>query len=209
MNQLITLEVSVFNGVPQPTTTSKKVADVFGKRHSDVVRAIENLECSSDFKQRNFANVLISDKKNNKHTEYSMAKDGFVFLAMGFTGKRASEFKEAYIKAFNAMELELKTRHNANQLTVPQALQALAITAIENQNEIKTLKERVTALEGFKTITTETPKIDYVKKAEDYLKTYTGSNPFLSSVKEYFTTKGKITKRQSYFVNKIVFKGGK
>lgn len=39
-----------------------------------------------------------------------MTRDGFVFLVMGFTGKMAAKFKEAYIKAFNAMEAMLRAR---------------------------------------------------------------------------------------------------
>lgn len=38
---------------------------------------------------------------------YTMTKDGFVFLIMGFTGKKAAAFKEAYIAEFNRMEAEL------------------------------------------------------------------------------------------------------
>lgn len=37
-----------------------------------------------------------------------MTRDGFTFLAMGFTGERAAQFKEAYISAFNEMENRLK-----------------------------------------------------------------------------------------------------
>ena len=39
---------------------------------------------------------------------YYIARDGFVFLAMGFTGKIAAKFKEAYIEAFNEMEERLR-----------------------------------------------------------------------------------------------------
>ena len=39
----------------QLTTTSRLIAEIFEKRHSDVIRAIENLECSQDFTERNFA----------------------------------------------------------------------------------------------------------------------------------------------------------
>ena len=38
---------------------------------------------------------------------YQITRDGFAFLAMGFTGKRAAQFKEAYINAFNQMEQAL------------------------------------------------------------------------------------------------------
>lgn len=39
---------------------------------------------------------------------YYLTKDGFVILAMGFTGKVAAKFKEAYINAFNEMEERLR-----------------------------------------------------------------------------------------------------
>ena len=39
---------------------------------------------------------------------YYIGRDGFTFLAMGYTGKKAAEFKEKYIAAFNAMEQQLK-----------------------------------------------------------------------------------------------------
>lgn len=33
-----------------------------------------------------------------------MTRDGFVFLAMGYRGKKTARFKEEYIKRFNQME---------------------------------------------------------------------------------------------------------
>lgn len=41
----------------QLVTSSKLIATKFNKRHADVLRAIQNLECSNDFVQRNFAFV--------------------------------------------------------------------------------------------------------------------------------------------------------
>ena len=36
-------------------TTSLLIADRFDKRHADVLRAVEKLECSAGFAERNFA----------------------------------------------------------------------------------------------------------------------------------------------------------
>ena len=36
---------------------------------------------------------------------YEMTRDGFVYLAMGFTGKKAAEFKERYIGDFVANDV--------------------------------------------------------------------------------------------------------
>lgn len=38
-----------------------------------------------------------------------MTKDGFTFLVMGYRGKKAAKFKEAYIQRFNAMEDFIKS----------------------------------------------------------------------------------------------------
>ena len=45
--------------------------------------------------------------RGKKYDCYMMTRDGFAFLAMGFTGKKAAHWKEAYINAFNAMEKRL------------------------------------------------------------------------------------------------------
>lgn len=90
------------------TTTSRQIAEHFGKRHTDVLRAIANLECSPEFSQRNFASADYLDEQGKPRKEYTITRDGFVFLAMGFTGKDAAQWKEAYIGAFNAMEAELR-----------------------------------------------------------------------------------------------------
>ncbi|MCQ4052337.1 Rha family transcriptional regulator [Aeromonas sp. SG16] len=92
-------------------TTSRKVAELFGKRHSDVMRAISNLECSASFNERNFALVEYRDGKGEARPEYLITKDGMAFLVMGFTGKQAAQFKELYILAFNWMAEQIRTTH--------------------------------------------------------------------------------------------------
>lgn len=92
-------------------TTSLIVAEVFGKLHKDVLKAIGNLECSPEFNERNFAPTSIEVEQPNGGTRpipaFTMTRDGFSFLAMGFTGKKAAVWKEKFLMAFNAMEKEL------------------------------------------------------------------------------------------------------
>ena len=98
--------VSSVNGTAM--TTSLQVALYFNKPHKDVLKAINSLECSDLFRRRNFSpSSYIHDLPNGGHKKepmYYMTRDGFTFLAMGFTGKTAAHFKEAYIKAFDDME---------------------------------------------------------------------------------------------------------
>lgn len=92
----------------QAVTTSLKIAELFGKPHKDVLRAIRSLECSADFIERNFSPYHYISKLNDfverELPMYYITRDGFTFLAMGFTGKVAAKFKEDYINAFNEME---------------------------------------------------------------------------------------------------------
>ena len=102
--------VSVLNHTV--VTSSLMVAEYFGKRHKDVLRSISMLECSTEFNQRNFAPVTYQDAKGEQRPMYYLTRDGFTFLAMGFTGKVAAKFKEAYINAFNEMEELLRKQEN-------------------------------------------------------------------------------------------------
>lgn len=110
MEQLIDI-VSERNG--KPVTTSRKIAEVFEKEHYNVLRDIESLDCSEEFNALNFELVKYKDKKGEKRPEYIITKDGFVFLVMGYRGKKAAAFKEAYIKQFNAMEDFIKSIQTA------------------------------------------------------------------------------------------------
>lgn len=93
-------------------TNSRDVAGYFEKRHTEVLRAIDNLECSGDFYRRNFASVTyeyVNGRGGRQEgRSVDMTKDGFTFLVMGFTGKKAARFKEAYIQRFNEMERLLR-----------------------------------------------------------------------------------------------------
>lgn len=84
-------------------TTSLIVADAFEKEHFNVLRDIEKLECSEEFNALNFEAVEYKDAKGEMRPAYRMTRDGFAFLAMGFTGKKAAAWKEKFLEAFNAM----------------------------------------------------------------------------------------------------------
>lgn len=89
-------------------TTSLIVAEAFEKEHKDVLKAISNLECSEEFSRRNFAHTPYVHPQNGQtYPAYRLTRDGFAFLAMGFTGKRAAIWKETFLEAFNAMERQL------------------------------------------------------------------------------------------------------
>lgn len=97
--------VSVTDG--QLTTTSRDIADCFGKRHDDVLKRISMLDCTPEFSARNFAAAEYIDSQNKPRVVYRITRDGFSFLCMGFTGAKAAQWKERYISTFNQMAEQL------------------------------------------------------------------------------------------------------
>ena len=89
-------------------TTSLMIAKVFNKKHFHVMEAIRNLECSEEFRQSNFRLTFYIDIQGKKQPMYEVTKDGYSMLAFGFTGKKATFWKEKYIKTFNKMESKLR-----------------------------------------------------------------------------------------------------
>ncbi|MFC5773718.1 phage regulatory protein/antirepressor Ant [Ectobacillus antri] len=136
----------VFVDKGEVVTDSLTVAEVFEKEHAKVIRAIEDLGCSTDFRKANFGVSEYRVAGNNKtYKKYLIKRDGLVFLVMGFTGEKAARFKEMYIEAFNHMEERLR------QLSTPSYMLEDPIKRaerwIEEQKEKLSLKAKTLMLE--------------------------------------------------------------
>lgn len=118
--------------------TSRIVAEFFDKRHDDVLKRIRNIDCSEEFRLRNFAESSYLNTQGKEQPLYELTRDGFMFLAMGFTGPRAAAVKEAFIAQFNQMETMLRGG---------SALPVLAQTVSQTQALVTHLAERVVATE--------------------------------------------------------------
>lgn len=68
------------------TTTSLKVAEIFGKEHKRVLQDIKELSCSNEFQELNFVLSFISrELPNGGYKEdpmYEITKNGFSFLVI-------------------------------------------------------------------------------------------------------------------------------
>jgi Rha family phage regulatory protein len=106
---------AVFERVGDVLTNSAVVAQVFGKQHKHVLDSIDALleqepaRCGPNFR---LTSIQVQMPNGGTRTEraFEMTRDGLSLLAMGFTGKRALEWKLLYIEAFNRMEAELRAR---------------------------------------------------------------------------------------------------
>ncbi|MGG7074376.1 phage regulatory protein/antirepressor Ant [Campylobacter sp. 9BO] len=140
MNELIinNHEIKLEVANDQIWTTSLQIADVFEKRHADILAKIRELP-QDNFNERNFSLVEYADAKGEKRPYYKITKDGFTLLAMSFNGEKFYSFKTAYINAFNQMAEFIKSRFKAPQ-NYKEALQ-LALTQLERIEELEAQRQ--------------------------------------------------------------------
>lgn len=143
MNELVVMKNQ------QAVTTSLVVAEAFKKKHKDVMRAISNklgsAQNCAQYKNM-FTPSFYQDASGKQNKMYYMNRDGFTFIAMGFTGRKADEFKLKYIQAFNKMEEYIKQQ---NQLpTSPTEMLRLAIESnLETADKVEALNIRMDEFE--------------------------------------------------------------
>ncbi|AZP96127.1 phage regulatory protein [Latilactobacillus curvatus] len=130
----------------QAVTSSLQVAEVFEKEHKNVLRDISTL----DLDRLNFEQMFLEgtepDSYGRNRKVIYMNRDGFTLLAMGFTGKKALEFKLKYIEAFNQMENSIKAQLELP--TTPQGILKLVLENVNDSNEkVEELGTRLTDLE--------------------------------------------------------------
>ena len=119
---------------------SRIIADTFGKAHRNVMRDIESL--IENLNENNAQNItlLFSKKKfineiNREYFYYEMNRDGFSLLVMGFTGKKAFQWKIKFIEAFNLMEKTLLNKSNEEWITTREQGKLI------RRNETDTIQE--------------------------------------------------------------------
>lgn len=143
----------------QAVTDSLKVAESFDKKHKHVLETARNLAAENSATKKMF----VESTYVNRGKEYPMIymnRDGFTLLAMGFTGKKALDFKLKYIQAFNEMEkrirqpkserLEIMRKNSATKRA--GVLYKIAMATDSNISRQKLLHKAAEALTGEKLV---------------------------------------------------------
>jgi len=167
----------VFENNNEAVTSSRLVANYFNKRHDHILRDIENLKdkVSPQFWGQNFLQIQYQSKRGEK-PEYLMTKDGFTILAMGFTGAKAMQFKEAYINAFNKMQNLLKSNDRIMQL------EQRILTLEEAKEPFNNFSDESILQDFFKAIKKELDTKTYYIKKQNSSEKHTGQ---LLGVKDF------------------------
>lgn len=105
------MENLVFLKKDEALADSLTVSKMFEKRHDNVIAKIEKiLSDSAENSAQCFHKTRYKDSSGKWNTKYLMNRDGFTFLVMGFTGKKADAWKWKYIEAFNKMETVIREK---------------------------------------------------------------------------------------------------
>jgi len=132
----------------QAVTSSLQLSENFEKNHQHVLRDLDGLkEGVQNWTDLFWEDSYIHPQNKQPYRMIYMNRDGFTLLAMGFTGKKALQFKMKYINAFNEMEKEIKQQLDTSNLSPElqmfnQMFKSLANQEIETK-ELKVQSERI------------------------------------------------------------------
>lgn len=137
----------VFKGQnDQVLTNSLLVAEKFEKRHDSVFRSVNQMiEKSPQKCGELFSIATYIDSSGKENQMYIMNRKGFTLLAMGFTGKKAFDFKSDFYDAFEAMEKALKEKQKP--LSQLEILVQSARALLEQSRRIDNVEKRLDAME--------------------------------------------------------------
>lgn len=83
-------------------TTSIKIAQHFNISHADVVKQIDELNCTREFRFLNFEEMHFMNMKTNQmHRMYEVKREGLQLLVMNYTGEKARKAQKSIVKRFN------------------------------------------------------------------------------------------------------------
>ena len=131
MNELVYLKND------EAVCDSLQVAEKFHKNHQHVLEAIDKLTVENSTVAEMFIKGTYKAENGQTYRKMYMNRDGFSLLAMGFTGKKALEWKLKYIKAFNQMEAIIKEKSTQTWIETRKA------GKLTRQAETDTIKKLV------------------------------------------------------------------
>lgn len=139
MSELVVSNGIEFNVNGKVLVSSLQVAARFGKQHKNVMRDIGVLIEKGAL---NFEPTTYVDVQNRSQPMYLMDRDGFSYLAMGFTGDEAFKWKQDFMNAFNKMEEHIRSQQQPKELTRLEILQL----ALESEQRAIAAESKVAIL---------------------------------------------------------------
>ena len=135
--QTTTSNTPTLLNIGKETMTSLEIAEVTGKRHSDVMRDIRSI-IAQGVAERNFALGSYKDKNNQQRPCYALTKKGCLILASGYDALLRE-------KIINRWE-ELETKERTGGFAVPQTFGEALMLAAKQQVALEEKEKKIAAL---------------------------------------------------------------
>lgn len=140
-----------------PITTSRIVAEQFGKRHDHVMRDIRDIINTAGGIPESgdtpmfVETTWINEQNGQTYSMFIMNYDGFMLLTMGFNGKKALNLKLKFIDQFNRMKEALERQVAQPTVLTPLEILKRQVAIMEdldkrtrqNEEDISSVKEEV------------------------------------------------------------------
>lgn len=183
---------------------SRDVAEMIEKRHSDLVRSIDNYirVISTDAKLRSldyFFESSYKDKKGEERKHYLLTKKGCDMVANKMTGEKGILFTATYVNAFHEMEAALTSRQDSYMIADPverakrwieeqEQRKQLELTTKMQEQQLAELKPKVTYLD---TILKSKSLVTIGQIAKDYGMSAQAMNKLLGSHRIQYKQSGQ------------------
>lgn len=147
MNQLVIMKNQ------QAVTDSLTVAHAFQKQHKHVLEVIDLIKkrVAENLATPNntifIEGVYEHPQNHQKYRIIYMNRKAFVLTVTAFTGKRAFEFKNKYIDAFDAMELKLREQQPRLPQTPMETLELMFKAQKQTDKKVDKVDERMDKFE--------------------------------------------------------------
>lgn len=136
----------------QAVTSSLQIAETFNKNHRDVMKRIRDLTAQNIAVEKMFVQSTYLNKQGHSQPMYYMNRDGFTLLVVGFTGKKAMDFKLKYIEAFNSMENQIR---NYGGFQIPSNMSEALQLAANQAKEMEEMRPKALFAEAVQTSKTD------------------------------------------------------
>lgn len=140
MNQLVFIE----NG--QAVTDSLTVAEMFGKRHDNVLEDIRTQKeyAGEEFSLLNFQESTYVNDRGRSYPKYDLTEEAFVLVVMSYNTRESVQLKIKFIQEFKRIKEQL-----SKQFSVPTSFADALRLAADLQEKIELDKPKVEAHDKF------------------------------------------------------------
>ncbi|OUC03111.1 phage regulatory protein [Bacillus thuringiensis serovar medellin] len=135
MDQLTAANELVFESNGEVVTDSLTIAEIFGKRHDNVISDIKlQMDyAGAEFSLLNFEESTYTNERGRMYPKYNLTEEAFTLVVFGYNTKESVQTKIRFIQEFKRMKEYIKNQQHVP--TDPMSILKLAFEALEGQKQ--------------------------------------------------------------------------